>query len=76
MLCCHEALCVINDQSWKDSHPEDFADMLIVVGEGKEDGKHEEVAADDDVRFVTLCNSSQWSLVMTGDDYERPKQQD
>ena len=33
--------------------------MLIVVGEGKEDGKHEEVAADDDVRFVTLCNSSQ-----------------
>ena len=31
--------------------------MFIVVGEGEEDGQHEEVAADDDVRFVTLCNS-------------------
>ena len=36
------------------SHPEDVADMLIVVSEGEEDGKHEEVAADDDVSFVTL----------------------
>ena len=41
------------------SHPEDFADVFIVVGEGEEDGEHEEVAADDDVRFVTLCNSWQ-----------------
>ena len=37
--------------------PEYFADVLVVVGEGEEDGQHEEVAADDDVRFVTLCNS-------------------
>ena len=40
--------------SWGNSHPKDVADMLIVVSEGKEDGEHEEVAADDDVSFVTL----------------------
>ena len=40
--------------SWVSSHPKDVADMLIVVSEGKEDGEHEEVAADDDVSFVTL----------------------
>ena len=28
--------------------------MFIVVGEREEDREHEEVAADDDVRFVTL----------------------
>ena len=30
--------------------------MLVVVGESEEDRQHEEVAADDDVRFVTLCD--------------------
>ena len=38
------------------SHPEDVADVLVVVGESEEDRQHEEVAADDDVRFVTLCD--------------------
>ena len=38
------------------SHPEDVADVLVVVGESEEDWQHEEVAADDDVRFVTLCD--------------------
>ena len=36
------------------SHPKDIADMFIVVGEREEDREHEEVAADDDVRFITL----------------------
>ena len=38
------------------SHPEDVTDVLVVVGESEEDWQHEEVAADDDVRFVTLCD--------------------
>ena len=38
------------------SHPKDFADVFVVVGESEEDRQHEKVAADDDVRFVTLCD--------------------
>ena len=39
----------------ENSHPEDIADVFIIVSKGEEDGQHEEVAPDDDVRFVTLC---------------------
>ena len=45
------------------SHPEDVADVLVVVGESEEDRQHEEVAADDDVRFVTLCDEQCHSYV-------------
>ena len=45
------------------SHPKDIADMFIVVGEREEDREHEEVAADDDVRFVTLCDEQCHSYV-------------